>query len=82
MLFQPQPKKLLVGLSNNQIALIGNLYHSFGVCSLVIQPLQWIPIVRMKEHYNLWQFTISVEDKLRRIIGDIDNPLEALNADI
>ena len=39
-----------------------------------------LSIVRVKVHDHFRKISIPVEDELRRIVGDVDNPVERFNS--
>lgn len=82
MLFQPLPKKLLISLGNYQATLISAKPHTLCVCNLIILPCERSCVVRMKKIDYFWQFSISVENILRRVVGYVDDPLKTLNTKI
>ena len=44
----------------------------------VKSPLEWLSVVRMEVHDHIRQLSISVEDQLRRILGNIKKPVKRL----
>ena len=42
--------------------------------------MKTLSIVRVEVHDYFWKISIPIEDELRRIVGDVDNPVERFNS--
>lgn len=47
---------------------------------MVVKPVKTLSVVRIEVHDHFRKISISVEDELRRIVGDVDNPVERFNS--
>jgi hypothetical protein len=76
ILVDPLAHQLLVGLSDDQIILVASQVHPLGVGLGIICPGEGLPVVRVEEHQHLRQLSVSIEDELRWILGNIEDPVE------
>jgi hypothetical protein len=76
ILVDPLPHQLLVGLSDDQIVLVGSQVHPFGIGLGIICPGEGLSVVRVEEHQYLRQLSVSIEDVLRWILGNVEDPVE------
>jgi hypothetical protein len=81
MLIKPFPEKLLIGLSNQDAAFIPAKPHILSVGLFVEFPVEGLAIVRMEHHECAWIVTISIEDILAWIFGDVYNPVKVFDCE-
>jgi hypothetical protein len=76
ILVDPLPHQLLVWLSNDEIILVGSQVHPLSVGFGIICPGEGLSVVRVEEHQYLRQLSVSIEDELRWILGNVEDPVE------
>ena len=78
----PFAEQLLVGLSDDEVVFVGGEFHLFCVCPLVEGPSEGLSVVRVEEHQHFRQISVAVKDVLRRVLCNIQNPIERLKGNV
>ena len=80
---EPLDDELVARLCCDEVVLVGEVPVRLGVVLRVHLPLvEGAAVVRVEEHEHLGHLPVAVEHELRRVAGDLDQPVQALQKDI